>query len=181
VSPTIERLEAVLAEMRAVFARMQPDTMDRFVAELLQAPRVFLCGSGRNGLILQALTMRLTHVGIEAHFVGQLSTPPAKTGDLVIAGVALGRLPTMDAILATARVHGARTLVISARPQLVPIADVVIELPAQTMADPMTSVLALGSPFELALSIFCDLAVAELMQRLGRTNDELLARHANLL
>ena len=25
------------------------------------------------------------------------------------------------------------------------------------------------------------LAVAELMQRLGRTNDELLARHANLL
>ena len=49
------------------------------------------------------------------------------------------------------------------------------------MADPMTSVLPLGSPFELALSLVCDLTVAELMPRLGRSNDDLAKRHTNLL
>jgi hypothetical protein len=57
----------------------------------------------------------------------------------------------------------------------------VVHLPAQIMADPMTSVLALGSPFELAMSLLCDLTVAELMQRLGRSNDDLARRHTNLL
>jgi 6-phospho-3-hexuloisomerase len=60
-------------------------------------------------------------------------------------------------------------------------ADAVIELPAQTMADPPKSVLPLGSAFELALSLLCDLTVVELMKRLNHTNADLLARHANLL
>jgi 6-phospho-3-hexuloisomerase len=102
-------------------------------------------------------------------------------GDLVIAAIALGRLPTADAVLTAARGAKARTLVISARPKLVETADAVIELPAQTMADPLKSVLPLGSAFELALSLLCDLAVVELMQRLHRSNADLLARHANLL
>ncbi len=46
--------------------------------------------------------------------------------------------------------------------------DAVIDLPAQTMADEPKSLLPLGSAFELALSLLCDLAVVELMQRLGR-------------
>ena len=44
-----------------------------------------------------------------------------------------------------------------------------------------SSVLPLGSPFELALSLLCDLTVAELMLRLGRSNDDLAKRHTNLL
>jgi len=49
------------------------------------------------------------------------------------------------------------------------------------MADPMTSLLPLGSQFELALSLLCDLTGVELIARLGRRNADLAARHANLL
>ena len=63
----------------------------------------------------------------------------------------------------SARAAGAKVAVISARPQKVVGADLVVHLPAQIMADPMTSVLPLGSPFELALSLLCDLTVVELM------------------
>jgi hypothetical protein len=45
----------------------------------------------------------------------------------------------------------------------------------------MTSLLPLGSPFELALSLYCDLVVVELMQRLDLGNSDLAERHANLL
>ena len=180
MSATLDRLDAVLAEMRAVFAA-SPDAVDTLATEIQKARRVALYGIGRNGLVLQAFAMRLMHLGSDVHFVGQLSAPPVAPGDLVIAAIALGRLPTADAVLAAAHTARARTLVITARPKLVQGADAVIELPAQTMADPPKSILPLGSAFELALSLLCDLTVVELMKRLNRTNADLLARHANLL
>lgn len=180
MSATLDRLDTVFAEMRAVFAAA-PGAVDQLAWEIQSAKRVTLYGVGRNGLVLQAFAMRLTHLGIDAHFVGQLSAPPVASGDLVIAAIALGRLPTADAILAAARKAGARTLAITARPKLVDGADTVIDLPAQTMADAPKSLLPLGSAFELALSLLCDLTVVDLMQRLKRSNADLLARHANLL
>lgn len=180
MSATLDRLDAVLAEMRAVFAA-SPDAVDNLATEVCGARRVALYAIGRNGLVLQAFAMRLMHLGIDAHFVGQLAAPPVAPGDLIIAAIALGRLPTADAVLAAARTAKARTLVITARPKLVQGADAVIDLPAQTMADPPDSILPLGSAFELALSLLCDLTVVELMQRLNRTTADLLARHANLL
>jgi 6-phospho-3-hexuloisomerase len=99
----------------------------------------------------------------------------------LLVALAVGTLPTGDALAASARAAGAKVAVITARPQTVVGADLVVHLPAQIMADPMTSVLPLGSPFELALSLLCDLTVAELMLRLGRSNDDLAKRHTNLL
>jgi 6-phospho-3-hexuloisomerase len=180
MSATLARLDTVLAEMRAVFAAA-PDAVDQLAREIQNARRIAIYGIGRNGLVLQAFAMRLMHLGIDAHFVGQLAAPPVASGDLVIAAVALGRLPTADAVLAAARTAKARTLVVTARPKLVEGADAVIDLPAQTMAEPPNSILPLGSAFELALSLLCDLTVVELMKRIGRTNADLLARHANLL
>jgi 6-phospho-3-hexuloisomerase len=180
VSQTLARFDAVMAELRGVFAA-SPASVDTLAAEIAAAKRVALYGVGRNGLVLQAFAMRLMHLGIDAHFVGQLSAPPVASGDLALAAIALGRLPTADAVLAAARKVGARTLVVTARPKRVESADTVIDLPAQTMADPPKSLLPLGSVFELALSLLCDLCVVELMARLNRTNADLLARHANLL
>lgn len=177
---TPARLEAVLTEMRAVFAAA-PDAVTDLAAAVHAARRVLIYGVGRNGLALQGFAMRLAHLGLDAHFVGQLSAPPVAGGDLVLVAAALGRLPTADAVLATARAAGARTLVVTARPDIVGDADAVIRLPAQTMADPPRSALPLGSAFELALWLLCDLAAVELMQRLGQTDADLAARHANLL
>ena len=178
---TAQRLETVLAEMRDVFGRMPADAVPQLAHEIANAPRILICGVGRNGFVLQAFAMRLMHLGLDAHFVGQIATPPIRKGDLLLAALAMGRLPTADAIIASAKAAGARIAVISARPELVQAADLVVPLPAQTMADPMTSILPLGSPFELALSLLCDLAVVELMTRLGRSNADLAARHTNLL
>lgn len=175
------RLEMVLDEMRTVFAAMEPNAPSKLASEVQRARRTLIYGVGRNGLVLQALAMRLMHLGLDGHFVGQLSTPPIGPGDLLIAAMALGRLPTADAVVTKASETKARILIVTARPRLVANADVVINLPAQTMADPMKSVLPLGSPFELALSILCELAVVELMQKLGLSNADLAKRHTNLL
>lgn len=178
---TAEDVELILAEMRGVFARMPADTVPQLAREIAAARRIIVYGAGRTGLVLQAFAMRLMHLGLDGHFVGQLATPPIGKDDLFLANLALGRLPTADALIGSAKAAGARIGAISARPELVQGADFVIPLPAQTMADPMTSILPLGTPFELALSLLCDLTVVELMRLLGRSNADLAARHANLL
>jgi len=177
---TAEGLTAIFDEMRGVFARMPPDAPAQLAREIAKARRILVYGVGRNGLVLQSFAMRLMHLGLDGHFVGQLSTPPVGPGDLLFMALALGRLPTGEAIVNSAKAAGTRIVVISARPDAV-AADLVIPLPAQTIADPMTSILPLGSPFELALSLFSDLTVIELMTLLERSNSDLAARHANLL
>ena len=178
---TTENLQAILEELRAVFARVPADAVAQLAGEIANAHRVLVYGAGRTGLVLQAFAMRLMHLGIDGHFVGQLATPPIRGGDLLLVTLALGRLPTVDALIGSAKATGARIAAISARPELVQAANLVIPLPAQTMGDPPTSILPLGSPFELALSLLCDLTIVELMALLGRSNADLAARHANLL
>ncbi len=177
---TKDQLNNILDEMRGVFANMAPDATKQLAQEITNARRILVYGVGRTGLALQGFAMRLMHLGLDGHFVGQLSAPPVGQGDLLVCSLALGKLPTGDAIVASAKAAGARIAVITARPQIV-LADLVIGLPAQTMADPMTSMLPLGSPFELALTLYCDLTVIELMRKLNLGNADLAARHANLL
>jgi 6-phospho-3-hexuloisomerase len=178
---TLEQADRILAEMHGVFSRVAPDAVEKLAREIAAARRILLYGAGRTGLAMQAFAMRLAHLGLDGHFVGQLSAPPIGKGDLLVCVLSVGRLPTGDALIQTAKKAGARAAVISSKPDLVQNADLVIGLPAQTMADPLTSLLPLGSPFELALTLLCDLTVVELMTRLGKSNDDLAARHANLL
>lgn len=174
-------IDAVLEEQRLVFAGLSAAGFDGFCRALDAATRVFLYGVGRNGLMLQAFAMRLGHLGIDAHFVGQLRAPPAAPGDLLVTAVALGTLPSADAIAASARAAGAQVAAITARPTKVRGADLVLTLLAQTMDDPPRSALALGGAFELALHLACEAAVIRLMATRRVGNRELRARHANLL
>ena len=114
---TSQRLEAVLDEMRGVFARMDAEAVPQLAGAIIAARRIFLYGAGRTGLVLQAFAMRLTHLGLDAHYVGQLSAPPAASGDLFVVALAVGTLPTGDALATSARAAGAKVAVISARPQ----------------------------------------------------------------
>lgn len=177
----LDHLDAILAETRGVFAAMGDGAVQGLADDILGARRIALYGVGRTGLAVQGFAMRLAHLGLRAHFVGALSAPPIGPGDLFIAALAIGRLPTGDALVASARGAGARVAVITAAPENVVDADSILHLPARTMADPTSEILPLGSGFELALGLLLDLAVIELMGRLGRSGADLAQRHANLL
>ncbi len=63
-------------------------------------------------------------------------------------------------------------------------ADKIVYLPAQTMADDTegkaTSVLPMGSLFELVLFVFSEIVVLELLKRTGKTFGQARDRHTNL-
>jgi 6-phospho-3-hexuloisomerase len=125
------------------------------------------------------------HLGLDAHVVGDVTAPPLGAGDLLLVSAGPGAFSTVGALLGVARGAGATTLVVTAQPggEAARAADVVVHLPAQTMADDrggQPSLLPMGSLYEAAQLIFFDLVAILLRERTGQTPDAMRARHTNL-
>jgi 6-phospho-3-hexuloisomerase len=157
--------------------------------ELERAHRVACYGVGREGLMMRALTMRLYHLGLDAHVVGAMTTPPITRGDLLVVSAGPGQFSTVGALMDVARRAGARTLVVTARPDgdAARHADIIIHLPAQTMADDQDSspdsspsVLPMGSLYEAAQLLFFDVVSIRLRERLCMEPAIMRSRHTNL-
>lgn len=181
---------AALAELGAVVERLDPAGLERFVAALAAARRVVLHGVGREGLMMRALAMRLFHLGLDAHVLGDMTTPPVGAGDLLVVSAGPGWFSSIEALAGTAKAAGAEVACVTAQPEgRVPqAANLVLHIPAQTMADDQaaddqsgkTSVLPMGSLFEGAQFVVFELVVLALRERVGESAETMRARHTNL-
>jgi 6-phospho-3-hexuloisomerase len=174
-----------LEEIEAVFGRVEEHAAARMCSEILSARRIVCYGVGREGLMMKALCMRLMHLGLDAHVAGDMTTPRVGKGDLFIASAGPGYFSTVMALLETADDAGARTMAITAQPAgAVPQrADVVIHLPAQTMANDLgasAGLLPMGSLYEAVQLVFFDLVSILLRDRTAQTPEQMRSRHTNL-
>ena len=176
---------AALDDLARVFDRIDEAAVDRAVAEIVAARRIALYGVGREGLQIRGFAMRLFHLGLGAAVVGDMTTPPVGAGDLLIVSAGPGGFAMGDALLGVARNAGARTLVVTAQVNgsAARFADVVLPIPAQTMADDTgsaVSVLPMGSLFEGAAYILFEVMILQLRDKLGVTPAAMRANHTNL-
>jgi 6-phospho-3-hexuloisomerase len=165
---------------------VDPATLEALAAEIAVARRVVAHGVGREGLMMRALAMRLYHLGLNAHVVGDMSCPPVGPGDLLLVSAGPGSFSTVEALLGVARRAGARTACVTAEPggAAPRMSDRVLVIPAQTMANDQgptaSSVLPMGSLFEGAQFLVFELLVLLLRDRLGEPAERMRARHTNL-
>jgi 6-phospho-3-hexuloisomerase len=176
--------DAALREVSAaVQAALTSGSVETLCDEVRRASRIACYGVGREGLAIKALCMRLVHLGLDAHVVGDMSVPPLGEGDLLIASAGPGSFSTVDALIGVAQEAGARTLVITAVPDGAAArrAKAVAVIPAQTMAaESRDHVLPMGSAFEISALIVYELAILRLADQLGQGPEEMRARHTNL-
>ncbi|KAL6581545.1 hypothetical protein OROMI_007468 [Orobanche minor] len=166
--------------------------VDEISAVSRRGGKIFVYGVGREGLMLKALCMRLFHLGLPAHYVFDMTTPPIASPDLLIASAGPGGFATVDAICGVARDSGARVLLLTAQPETgasVNHASAVAHIPAQTMADDRVqaegnesgrALLPMGSVYEGAMFVLFEMVVYELGAVLGWPPKEIRARHTNL-
>ena len=174
-----------LAEVGGVLDGVSAGDVEAMCSEIRGARRIACYGVGREGLMMKALCMRLMHLGMDAHMVGDMTTPPVGEGDLLLVSAGPGWFSTVDALLGVARDARTRTLVVTAQPDgSVPRrADVVVHLPAQTMADDRggePSLLPMGSLYEAAQLVFFDVVSIMLREQSGQAPDDMRERHTNL-
>jgi 6-phospho-3-hexuloisomerase len=174
-----------LAEASGVVDRLDAAAFDSFAQAIAGAKRIALHGLGREGLQMKGLAMRLHHLGLDAHVVGEMTTPPVGPGDLLVVSAGPGYFATIEALMKIARDGGAKTALVTAQPAagLAKLADHVLHIPAQTMADDRgakASVLPMGSLFELSMMLVFELLVLRLRDILGESAESMRARHTNL-
>lgn len=174
-----------LDELKAVFARLDDAQVDAAAAEIVAAKRIALYACGREKLQIMGFCMRLYHMGFDVAMVGDMTTPPVGQDDLFIAVCGPGYVSTTSALMGVAKDAGARALVVTAQPdgKTIKLADTVLHLPAQTMANDQgakASVLPMGSLFEGALFILFEVMVLKLMTLKAITYSDMRTRHTNL-
>jgi 6-phospho-3-hexuloisomerase len=161
---------------------------DELVTVVLRARRIAVHGLGREGLMMRAFAMRLYHLGLNVHVVGDMTVPPLGPGDLLLTSCGPGALTTVDALIEVARGAGATVAVVTAQPDgpTSQLADFLTVLPSQTMADDLpgstatSPVLPMGSLFEITQLLFFELVVIALRDRTGQTSQSMRSRHTNL-
>ena len=182
---TADLARRALAEIGNVAERLDAAAFERFAQAIIGARRIALHGLGREGLQMKGLAMRLFHLGLDAHVVGEMTLPPVGAGDLLIVSAGPGDFATVAALAEIARKAGAKVAVVTAQPgsNLARGADYVLHIPAQTMANDQaseTSVLPMGSLFEFAQMLVFELLVLRLRDLAGETAASMRARHTNL-
>ncbi len=175
-----------LDELAAVLDRVDAAQLDAALQAITAAGRIALYGVGREGLQIKGLAMRLYHLGLDATVVGDMNCPPLGAGDLLVVSAGPGHFSTVEALLKVARHDGATTLLVTAQPQgaCTPLADLLLTVPAQTMANDQgaaaASVLPMGSLYEGTLYLLFELMVLRLRERLAVAAEAMRARHTNL-
>jgi 6-phospho-3-hexuloisomerase len=175
-------------EIAEVIAKVDETAADRFIDAIAGARRIALHGVGREGLMMKGLAMRLFHLGLNAHVVGDMTTPALGSGDLLIVSAGPGQFATISAFLEVAKNAGAQTACVTAQPDGATSrgADLVFHLPAQTMANDQAdgtgelSILPMGSLFEGVQYVLFELLILRLRDKLGRSADFMRANHTNL-
>ena len=189
-SATNSALETIVAELTEAAAHVDAQQTNALSEAIVAARRVYLTGAGRSGLIGRAFANRLLHLGVPVAVVGEPTTPPLAAGDLLIAVSGSGRTSSLLASAQKAKDLGAAVATITLSPQgpIAALCDVAVVLPGTTRLARDTgsaqevapSAQPVGSLFEQLAWLVCDSVVMDVRERTGQTNDDLIARHANL-
>lgn len=175
-----------LSELGAVFDRLNDGDVDKVCDFIAKAHKIVVFGGGRERLQIMGFAMRLYHMGLAVAVEGDMTTPPVGKGDLFLVTCGPGEISTALALMGVAKAAGAKILLITAQPKGrgAALADFVLHLPAQTMADDQgekrTSVLPMGSLFEGALFVLFEVMVLKLIAAMKIKPEVMRANHTNL-
>lgn len=158
--------------------------LDQLAELIADAERVFVLGAGRSGIALRMTAMRLMHLGLEVHVVGDVTTPAIGPGDVLLTASGSGTTESIVRAASRASDAGARVGLITTAESspLADIAAVRVLIPAAQKLDRTGSSSAqyAGSLFEQTVVLVGDGIFHALWQRQGSSADELWPRHSNL-
>jgi 6-phospho-3-hexuloisomerase len=177
--------KTITLELEKVFDKIDDSQVAAFIEAIRNAKRIILIGAGREGLATRAFTMRLMHLGLDAHWIWDDTTPSIGQGDLLIATSGSGEIGHIHYVVETAKKQGAGIALVTGDPhkRTAEIADLIIFVPASVYlgtADVVPSVQPMGNLFEQTLLITFDMIIMILRDRLGITPEDMEKMHRNL-
>ena len=173
-----ESQEYIIEHIRRTLKEDQENT-DKFVEMIVSAPRIFIYGVGRSGLIAKAFAIRLVQMGLQVFFVGETITPIVEEKHLVVIVSHTGDTMSCVQTANIVRRVGADVISITSNDHSKLAAASTLVIRIKPKKDEERKRLApLGTLFEDATMIYLDSIVAQVMDRLGQSEGSMRKRHA---
>jgi 6-phospho-3-hexuloisomerase len=177
-------LSLVRDEIADTAGRIDEHQLAGLASHLRLADRVFVAGAGRSGLVLRMAAMRLMHLGLTVHVVGDTTTPAIRSGDLLLVASGSGTTSGVVKAAETAAHAGARLAAFTTNPEspLAGLVDALVIIPAAQKTDHGSSVSRQysGSLFEQVLFLATESVFQTLWDNADEAAEQLWLRHANL-
>jgi 6-phospho-3-hexuloisomerase len=180
-------LETILGEITAVVRRVSASEIDAVAEAIDRADHVLVAGEGRSGFMARAFAMRLMHLGVNVHVIGETTTPAVRAGDTVVAVSGSGTTPATVRVVDQAVACAARVLAVTTDPSS-PMASragadgLTLHIPAATKyrrAGEAPTVQPLSSLFDQATHLVLDTVCLLIAERRKVDNTAAASRHAN--
>jgi len=176
----------VTAEIQRTLESIDPAQLERLRDEIFKADQVFFVGVGRVMLALQCVCKRLAHLGIKAHYVGEITEPAITKNDLLIVGSGSGGSLFPLGIAKKARkAVDCRIVHIGSNPnsEMKDIADFMVRIPVRTkwyLEDEIDSCQPMTSLFEQSVLLLGDVLAKMIIEEKQLDMKGLWQYHANL-
>ena len=176
---------SVINELESALSAIDPKQTELFIKEILQARKVFFVGVGRVLLSLQSVCKRFAHLGIDAHYVGEITEPAIGSEDLLIVGSGSGESIFPLEIAKKAYKFGATIVHIGSSPNssMRNYAKLMVRIPTPTklsLPGEISSSQPMTSLFEQTLLVYGDILAKCIINEKNLDMPSLWQYHANL-
>ena len=189
-----DAMDEIVDNINAVSAELDEKIIMEMLDILTSSRNVFLLGQGRSGLVARAFAMRLMHLGMGVYVVGETITPSINEDDCLLAISGSGETSYILSTAKIAKKRGAKIVSVTSYDDssLGKMSDLIISIKGRTKIDSEKnyikrqingrhqSLSPLGTLFEVTTLIFLDGVIAQLMEKMGKTENDLKERHTVL-
>lgn len=189
-----ESMLGILEHVKGVAEKLNKKQVEEMIGHMESANKIFIYGAGRSGLAARSFAMRLMHLGFNVNVIGEVITPAIEKGDLLINISGSGETTSVVSAAEIGKKVGAKVVAITSYPNstLAKLSDCVVVVKGRTklrgekdfmlrqIKGEHYSLAPLGTLFEITANVFLDGIIAELMARLGKSEEDLRARHATI-
>ncbi len=189
-----EAVGNIVVHVSFVSDQLDDRQINKLMTFIENAKKVYIYGAGRSGLVAKAFAMRLMHLGIVVHVVGEITTPAIEAEDIFITISGSGETTSVTNSAKIAKSVGAKVISITSYPDstLGNLSDEIVLVPGRVL-DPGSkdfhirqikgehyTLAPLGTLFEVSVLIILDALIAELMTRMKKSESDLRKRHATI-
>jgi len=173
----------ILGELDKTFDSVSAEQIDALIDKIRAHERIFVYATGRSGLMVKTLAMRLMQMGLTAFVVGETTTPSIQAGDLLVLASASGTTKSVCDYADSAKKSGVDLAIITSNAEsyLSNNFDVTVSIAADSKyTGGGNSQQPMGSLFEQTLLILFDAVILKMTQGSGDTTQRMQHNHANL-
>ena len=176
----------VLREIEETLGEIDKINISNILKQIMDAPRIFVAGVGRTGLVMRCFAMRLMHLGIKVQILGDITTTAVSKNDLLLIGSGSGETSSLVSIARKANNLGVNILLLTINPDsnIGNLAQACLKIPAPnpklSYKHEKTSIQPMGSLFEQTLLLTLECIAGMIMQEKKMDSESMFENHANL-